>query len=91
MTQSPSDVCFRHVDEVGSDSQRALITRVSEARVRPERFETSHDFIVLTVRACSDQHPGLVAHEVLLVPPGALLYVSRRPSEEDLAASAGEH
>jgi hypothetical protein len=91
MTQSPSDVQFPHVDEVGSDSGMALITRVSEARVRPERFEAFRDFIVSAVRAFPGRHPGLVAHEVLLAPPGTLLYVSRWRSEEDLVDYAGEH
>ncbi|MFF6952894.1 putative quinol monooxygenase [Streptomyces iakyrus] len=91
MTQSPSDVPLPHVDAVGSDQGMALITRVSEARVRPERFEAFRDFIVSAVRAFPDRHPGLVAHEVLLAPPGTLLYVSRWRSEADLVAYAGEH
>ncbi|MER5573350.1 putative quinol monooxygenase [Streptomyces massasporeus] len=91
MTQSPSDIPFPHVDDVGRDSGTTLITRVSEARVRPERFEAFRDFIVSTVRAFPDRHPGLVSHEVLLAPPGTLLYVSRWRGEEDLVAFAGEH
>lgn len=91
MTQSPSDVQFPHVDEVGSDTGMALITRVSEARVRPERFEAFRDFIVSAVRAFPERHPGLVDHEVLLAPPGTLLYVSRWRSEEDLVDYAGEN
>ncbi|MFC8142417.1 putative quinol monooxygenase [Streptomyces paradoxus] len=91
MTQSPSDDRSPHVDEFGSDRGTALITRVSEARVRPERFEAFRDFIVSAVRAFPDRHPGLVSHEVLLAPPGTLLYVSRWRSEADLVEYAGEH
>ena len=91
MTQRPSDFPLPHVDEAGRDSGAAMIIRVSEARVRPERFEAFRDFIVSAVRAFPDRHPGLVSHEVLLAPPGTLLYVSRWRSEEDLAAYAGEH
>ncbi|NEE20195.1 antibiotic biosynthesis monooxygenase [Streptomyces sp. SID7499] len=91
MTHSPSDVPLRHVDDVGPDGGTTLITRVSEARVRPERFDAFRDLIVSTVRAFPDRHPGLVSHEVLLAPPGTLLYVSRWRSEEDLVAYAGEH
>ncbi|MEU1576753.1 antibiotic biosynthesis monooxygenase [Streptomyces collinus] len=89
MTQSPSDLPLPHVDAVGRGT--ALITRVSEARVRPERFEAFRDFIVSAVRTFPDRPPGLVAHEVLLAPPGTLLYVSRWRSEADLADYAGEH
>ena len=89
-TQSPSDVQTQHVEGAHSDSELALITRVSEARVRPERFEAFRDFVVSAVRAFPDRHPGLVAHEVLLAPPGTLLYVSRWRSEADLAEYAGE-
>ncbi|MDG4858040.1 antibiotic biosynthesis monooxygenase [Streptomyces sp. T-3] len=64
---------------------------MSEARVRPERFEAFHDMIVSAVREFPARHPGLMDHEVLLAPPGSLLYVSRWRSEEDLVGYAGEH
>ncbi|MFI6941325.1 putative quinol monooxygenase [Streptomyces sp. NPDC050418] len=67
----------------------AVITRVSEARVRPERFEDFRELIVSAVREFPDHNPGLVSHEVLVDPPHSLLYVSRWRSEEDLAAYAG--
>ncbi|WP_308295945.1 antibiotic biosynthesis monooxygenase [Streptomyces sp. ISL-96] len=67
-----------------------MIVRVSEARVRPERFEAFHDWIVSAVREFPGQYSGLVDHEVLLAPPGSLLYVSRWRSEEDLVGFAGE-
>ncbi|MFF5446201.1 antibiotic biosynthesis monooxygenase [Streptomyces sp. NPDC012888] len=68
-----------------------MIIRVSEARVRPDRFDAFRDMIVAAVRDFPDLHPGLVAHEVLLAPPDSLLYVSRWRGEEDLVAYAGEH
>jgi hypothetical protein len=68
-----------------------VITRVSEARVRPECFEAFRDFIVSAVREFPGRYPGLVAHEVLIAPPESLLYVSRWRSEEDLVGFAGEH
>ncbi|QGV78864.1 antibiotic biosynthesis monooxygenase [Streptomyces ficellus] len=68
-----------------------MIIRVSEARVRPERFEEFRDMIVSAVREFPAQHPGLLDHEVLLGPPDSLLYVSRWRGERDLAAYAGEH
>ncbi|MGN9793003.1 antibiotic biosynthesis monooxygenase family protein [Streptomyces sp. OZ13] len=68
-----------------------MIIRVSEAHVRPERFEAFRDMIVSAVREFPGRYPGLVDHEVLLAPPGSLLYVSRWRSEEDLAAYAGEN
>ncbi|MGW0873373.1 antibiotic biosynthesis monooxygenase family protein [Streptomyces sp. NPDC002740] len=68
-----------------------MIIRVSEARVRPERFEEFRDMIVSAVRDFPGRHPGLVGHEVLLAPPDSLLYVSRWRSEQDLVGYAGEH
>ncbi|MGW3494519.1 antibiotic biosynthesis monooxygenase family protein [Streptomyces sp. NPDC001020] len=68
-----------------------MIVRVSEARVRPERFEAFRDVIISAVREFPDRYPGLVDHEVLLAPPDSLLYVSRWRSEEDLVNYAGEH
>lgn len=55
------------------------------------RGQGVEDFIGSAVRAFPDRHPALVSHEVLLAPPGTLLYVSRCRSEEDLVAYAGEH
>ncbi|QES46626.1 hypothetical protein DEJ50_00940 [Streptomyces venezuelae] len=69
----------------------SVIIRVSEARVRPERFEAFREMIVSAVRGFPGRYPGLVDHEVLLAPPDSLLYVSRWRSEEDLADYAGEH
>ncbi|MFJ3876945.1 antibiotic biosynthesis monooxygenase family protein [Streptomyces sp. NPDC090077] len=63
---------------------------MSEARVRPDRFEAFHDMIVAAVREFPDRHPGLVGHEVLIAPPDSLLYVSRWRSEQDLVDFAGE-
>ncbi|MDR6979060.1 hypothetical protein J2X68_005794 [Streptomyces sp. 3330] len=37
-----------------------MIIRVSEARVRPERFEAFHDMIVEAVREFPGRCPGLV-------------------------------
>ncbi|WP_327350932.1 antibiotic biosynthesis monooxygenase [Streptomyces sp. NBC_01304] len=71
--------------------QKSPITRVSEARVRPELFEAFHEWIVSAVREFPSRHPGLLDHEVLLAPPHSLLYVSRWRSEEDLVGYAGEH
>ncbi|MER7909108.1 MULTISPECIES: antibiotic biosynthesis monooxygenase [unclassified Streptomyces] len=68
-----------------------MIIRVSEARVRPDRFEAFHDMIVSAVREFPARHPGLVDHEVLLAPPDALLYVSRWRDERALVEYAGEH
>ncbi|MFF2013667.1 antibiotic biosynthesis monooxygenase [Streptomyces sp. NPDC058195] len=68
-----------------------MIVRVSEARVRPERFEAFRDMIVSAVREFPGRYPGLVDHEVLLGPPDSLLYVSRWRGEEDLVHYAGEH
>ncbi|WP_282693332.1 antibiotic biosynthesis monooxygenase [Streptomyces sp. CC208A] len=68
-----------------------MIVRVSEARVRPERFEEFRESIVSAVRGFPARHPGLVAHEVLVAPPHSLLYVSRWRSEEDLVAYAGKN
>ena len=68
-----------------------VIIRVSEARVRPERFDAFHDMIVSAVREFPGRYPGLMDHEVLLAPPHSLLYVSRWRSEEDLVHYAGEH
>lgn len=68
-----------------------VIIRVSEARVRPDRFEAFHDMIVSAVREFPSLYPGLVDHEVLLAPPNSLLYVSRWRSEQDLVDYAGEH
>ncbi|MER5204375.1 antibiotic biosynthesis monooxygenase [Streptomyces sp. NPDC002825] len=67
-----------------------MITRVSEARVRPERFEEFRELIVSAVAGFPALHPGLLGHEVLVAPPHSLLYVSRWRSEEDLVAYAGE-
>ncbi|MDN3024136.1 antibiotic biosynthesis monooxygenase [Streptomyces sp. S.PB5] len=69
----------------------AVIIRVSEARVRPERFDAFHEMIVSAVREFPGHYPGLMDHEVLLAPPDSLLYVSRWRSEEDLAGYAGEN
>ncbi|MFH9613299.1 antibiotic biosynthesis monooxygenase [Streptomyces pratensis] len=68
-----------------------MIIRVSEAHVRPERFEAFQDMIVTAVSEFPVRYPGLVHHEVLLAPPDSLLYVSRWRSEEDLVRYAGEH
>ncbi|WP_226966556.1 antibiotic biosynthesis monooxygenase [Streptomyces phaeolivaceus] len=68
-----------------------MIIRVSEARVRPERFAAFRDVIVSAVREFPGRYPGLVDHEVLLAPPDSLLYVSRWRTEEDLVDYAGEH
>ncbi|MFF7300460.1 antibiotic biosynthesis monooxygenase [Streptomyces sp. NPDC008265] len=67
-----------------------MIIRVSEAHVRPDRFEAFHDMIVSAVREFPGLHPGLVDHEVLIAPPDSLVYVSRWRSEADLAAYAGQ-
>ncbi|MFD4240448.1 antibiotic biosynthesis monooxygenase family protein [Streptomyces sp. NPDC058525] len=67
-----------------------VIIRVSEARVRPGRFEAFHDMIVSAVSEFPGRYPGLVDHEVLLAPPDSLLYVSRWRSEQDLVDYAGE-
>ncbi|MFE0674653.1 antibiotic biosynthesis monooxygenase [Streptomyces sp. NPDC058867] len=67
-----------------------MIVRVSEARVRPERFQEFHDMIVTAVREFPERHQGLLDHEVLVAPPHSLLYVSRWRAEEDLVAYAGE-
>nr|WP_308800935.1 antibiotic biosynthesis monooxygenase [Streptomyces polyasparticus] len=67
-----------------------MIIRVSEARVRPERFDDFRDLIVSTVRDWPDRYPGLLGHEVLVAPPDTLQYVSRWRSEADLADYAGE-
>jgi heme-degrading monooxygenase HmoA len=67
-----------------------VIIRVSEARVRPERFDAFRDMIVSAVREFPGRYPGLVDHEVLLAPPDSLLYVSRWRSEQDLVDYAGE-
>ncbi|MFF4585663.1 antibiotic biosynthesis monooxygenase family protein [Streptomyces sp. NPDC001388] len=67
-----------------------MIIRVSEARVRPERFEAFRDMIVSAVREFPSRYPGLVDHEVLVAPPDSLLYVSRWRSEQDLVGYAGE-
>ncbi|MFI7005260.1 antibiotic biosynthesis monooxygenase [Streptomyces sp. NPDC050145] len=72
------------------DSEDVAIVRVSEARVRPERFDAFHEFIVTAVRDFPGRHAGLISHEVLVAPPHSLLYVSRWRSEEDLVAYAGE-
>ncbi|EFL12873.1 predicted protein [Streptomyces sp. C] len=69
---------------------RSVIIRVSEARVRPDRFEAFRDMIVSAVRGFPGRYPGLVDHEVLLAPPDSLLYVSRWRSERDLVGYAGE-
>ncbi|MBA0053943.1 hypothetical protein E0L36_24750 [Streptomyces sp. AJS327] len=68
-----------------------VIVRVSEARVRPERFEAFHEMIVSSVREFPGRYPGLVDHEVLVAPPNSLLYVSRWRGEADLVEYAGEH
>ncbi|MFJ9019993.1 antibiotic biosynthesis monooxygenase [Streptomyces sp. NPDC102259] len=68
-----------------------MIIRVSEARVRPERFEEFRDMIVSAVREFPGRYPGLIDHEVLLAPPDSLLYVSRWRSEQDLVGYVGEH
>jgi hypothetical protein len=73
------------------DTLTTVIIRVSEARVRPERFEAFRDMIVSAVREFPGRYPGLVQHEVLLAPPDSLLYVSRWRSEQDLVGYAGEH
>ncbi|WP_415947345.1 putative quinol monooxygenase [Streptomyces sp. KLOTTS4A1] len=65
------------------------IVRVSEARVRPERFEEFRAYILAAVRGFPARYPGLVAHEVLAAPPHSLLYVSRWRGEADLVAYAG--
>ncbi|MGP3683339.1 antibiotic biosynthesis monooxygenase family protein [Streptomyces sp. IBSNAI002] len=72
------------------DTLVAVIIRVSEARVRPGRFEAFHDMIVSAVRGFPGLYPGLLDHEVLLAPPDSLVYVSRWRSEEDLVGYAGE-
>ncbi|MEV4950017.1 antibiotic biosynthesis monooxygenase [Streptomyces sp. NPDC053755] len=68
-----------------------MIIRVSEARVRPERFEEFREMIVSAVREFPGRYAGLVDHEVLLAPPDSLLYVSRWRGEQDLVEYAGEH
>lgn len=68
-----------------------MIVRVSEAHVRPERFEEFRELIVSAVRGFPGRHPGLLDHEVLVAPPDSLLYVSRWRSEQDLVGFAGEH
>ncbi|MFG2330863.1 antibiotic biosynthesis monooxygenase [Streptomyces sp. NPDC048604] len=68
-----------------------MIVRVSEAVVRPERFEAFHALIVDAVRDFPANNPGLLDHEVLVAPPHSLLYVSRWRGEEDLVAYAGEN
>ncbi|QNS02384.1 antibiotic biosynthesis monooxygenase [Streptomyces xanthii] len=73
-----------------ADGDAATIVRVSEARVRPERFDAFHDFIVAAVREFPRRHAGLLSHEVLVAPPHSLLYVSYWRSEADLVAYAGE-
>jgi heme-degrading monooxygenase HmoA len=73
------------------DTLTTVIVRVSEARVRPERFGAFRDMIVSAVREFPSRYPGLVDHEVLLAPPDSLLYVSRWRSEQDLVGYAGEH
>ncbi|OEJ96456.1 hypothetical protein J116_020350 [Streptomyces thermolilacinus SPC6] len=67
-----------------------VIVRVSEARVRPERFDDFREMIVSAVREFPGRYAGLVDHEVLAAPPHTLLYVSRWRGEEDLVAYAGE-
>ncbi|MEU9143927.1 antibiotic biosynthesis monooxygenase [Streptomyces sp. NPDC048349] len=67
-----------------------MIIRVSEARVRPDRFQAFHDMLVAAVREFPSRYPGLLDHEVLLAPPTSVLYVSRWRSEQDLAGYAGE-
>ncbi|MFD6418903.1 antibiotic biosynthesis monooxygenase family protein [Streptomyces sp. NPDC060194] len=66
-----------------------MIVRISEARVRPDRFDAFRDMIAEAVAAFPSRHPGLLSHEILLAPPDALLYVSRWRSESDLVAYAG--
>ena len=68
-----------------------MIVRISEARVRPGRFEAFRDMIVTAVREFPDRYPGLIDHEVLLAPPETLMYVSRWRGEEDLVGYAGEN
>ncbi|GGX25842.1 antibiotic biosynthesis monooxygenase [Streptomyces chryseus] len=68
-----------------------VIIRVSEARIRPGRFEAFRDMIVSAVREFPSLYPGLLDHEVLLAPPDSLLYVSRWRGEQDLVDYAGEH
>ncbi|WP_328707651.1 antibiotic biosynthesis monooxygenase [Streptomyces mesophilus] len=68
-----------------------MIIRVSEARVRPERFDAFRDWIVAMVRDWPDRYPGMIDHEVLLAPPTSLLYVSRWRGEKDLVDYAGEN
>ncbi|MFF8832822.1 antibiotic biosynthesis monooxygenase family protein [Streptomyces sp. NPDC015131] len=68
-----------------------MIIRVSEARVRPGRFEDFHEMLVSAVSGFPGRHPGLVDHEILLAPPDTVLYVSRWRGEQDLAGYAGEH
>ncbi|MEW1613666.1 MULTISPECIES: antibiotic biosynthesis monooxygenase [unclassified Streptomyces] len=68
-----------------------MIIGVSEAHVRPDRFDDFRDMILSAVREFPGRYPGLVDHEVLLAPPDSLLYVSRWRSEADLADYAGEH
>lgn len=67
-----------------------VIVRVSEARVRPERFDDFREMVVSAVREFPGRYAGLVDHEVLAAPPHSLLYVSRWRGEEDLVAYAGE-
>ncbi len=67
-----------------------MIIRISEAQVRPERFEAFRAWIVDAVRDWPERYEGLIGHEVLLAPPNSLLYVSRWRGEEDLVAYAGE-
>lgn len=81
----------RGVYQMLCDRLTVMIVRVSEARVRPERFEAFRDMIVSAVREFPGRYPGLVDHEVLLAPPDSLLYVSRWRGEEDLVNYAGEH
>ncbi|NRQ31883.1 hypothetical protein HII36_08525 [Nonomuraea sp. NN258] len=92
MTQAPNDARSPHPDQTGPDhGPTATIIRISEARVRPDRFEAFRDFIMSAVREFPARHPGLVDHEVLLDAPDSLLYVSRWRGEEDLVDFAGEN
>jgi hypothetical protein len=68
-----------------------MIVRISEARVRPDRFEAFRNMIMTAVREFPARYPGLVNHEVLLAPPELLIYVSRWRSEADLVGYAGEN
>ncbi|MFJ4971820.1 antibiotic biosynthesis monooxygenase [Streptomyces sp. NPDC088755] len=58
-----------------------MIIGVSEAHVRPDRFDDFRDMILSAVREFPGRYPGLVDHEVLLAPPDSLLYVSHWRSE----------